>query len=303
MNPLLFVLSLVSLLLGAFVTLAIAVFGRRFGDRGAPSLIFPLVALFLLSLAEFLRIVLFASPPGILALFSFLEEVSRIVLSFAWVRVCHRHLFLNDFGDFRQALTPILAVLAALSLSLLVALRLAGLDFPPGGIIIDLQVAAFLLYAAISGLVMLFLKPIAMPSTRAILAVAGISVLVYPVVVLADVLGFSQHLGADPGVPYWMQTQPAYYFVICLPLVSFVRRRLIFMGVSGAAIADDSLAKLDLTAREREIMSHLARGQSYKDIAFDLGISLATVKTHVNKAYARLGIQSRSQLQALLAAR
>lgn len=303
MNLFIFVVSLVSLLLGAFITLATAVFGKRFGDRGAPSLIFPLVTLFILSLAEFLRLVLFASPPGILALILFLEEASRIVLSFAWVRVCHRHLLLNDIEDFRQRLTPILAVPAALSLGLLVALRLAGLDFPPGGTIIDLQVAVFLLYAALSGLVMLFLKPIAMPSTLTILAAAGISVLVYPMVVLADVLGFSQHLGATPDVPYWMQAQPAYYLLICLPFISFVRRRLIFMGVSGATLVDDSLAKLDLTVREREIMSLLARGQSYKDIAFDLGISLATVKTHVNKAYARLGIQSRSQLQALLVAR
>ena len=40
-----------------------------------------------------------------------------------------------------------------------------------------------------------------------------------------------------------------------------------------------------LTARENEICQHLIKGKSNKQIAFDLGISIATLKKHLNNAF------------------
>ena len=57
----------------------------------------------------------------------------------------------------------------------------------------------------------------------------------------------------------------------------------------------------ELTAREEEVLDCLAEGLSNVRIARRLGISETTVKTHVSRVLAKLGVESR--LQAALAAR
>ena len=52
-------------------------------------------------------------------------------------------------------------------------------------------------------------------------------------------------------------------------------------------------AHADLTPREREILCHLAGGQSNKVIARNLGISDGTVKLHVKAILRKLGVHSR----------
>lgn len=49
----------------------------------------------------------------------------------------------------------------------------------------------------------------------------------------------------------------------------------------------------ELTPREREIIAHLAEGQSNKAIARDLGISEGTVKLHVKAILRKLNVRSR----------
>ena len=49
----------------------------------------------------------------------------------------------------------------------------------------------------------------------------------------------------------------------------------------------------DLTPREREILCHLAAGQSNKVIARNLGISDGTVKLHVKSILRKLEVHSR----------
>lgn len=50
-----------------------------------------------------------------------------------------------------------------------------------------------------------------------------------------------------------------------------------------------------LTVRERDILRLLARGCLYKQIGDQLGISLNTVKTHLNVIYEKLHVQSRTE--------
>jgi DNA-binding NarL/FixJ family response regulator len=73
------------------------------------------------------------------------------------------------------------------------------------------------------------------------------------------------------------------------------------------AIADGQGRKPDadqdrLTPREREVLGLIAAGRSNKRIAFELGISEKTVKTHVGHVLAKLGVTDRTQA-ALLAVR
>jgi DNA-binding NarL/FixJ family response regulator len=50
-----------------------------------------------------------------------------------------------------------------------------------------------------------------------------------------------------------------------------------------------------LTAREAEVLRLIASGMSNADIAAKLFVSEATVKTHINNAYTKAGLRSRTQ--------
>jgi DNA-binding NarL/FixJ family response regulator len=65
-----------------------------------------------------------------------------------------------------------------------------------------------------------------------------------------------------------------------------------------AAIAErlaDRVAGSDLTGRELEVLKLIVGGRSNKEIAGDLSISEATVKSHVNSILGKLGVTDRTQ--------
>jgi DNA-binding NarL/FixJ family response regulator len=51
-----------------------------------------------------------------------------------------------------------------------------------------------------------------------------------------------------------------------------------------------------LTVREKEVLRHLARGYSYKEIARQLAISIKTVETHASAVLRKLQLTNRHQL-------
>lgn len=55
-----------------------------------------------------------------------------------------------------------------------------------------------------------------------------------------------------------------------------------------------------LTARQRQLMSLVARGYTNTQAARTLGISAQTVRTHLQQIYARLGVNSRGEAAALV---
>jgi DNA-binding NarL/FixJ family response regulator len=58
-----------------------------------------------------------------------------------------------------------------------------------------------------------------------------------------------------------------------------------------------------LTAREREVLQHIARGYMYKEIASRLGISVKTVEAHVSAVLRKLQLSSRHELSRWAAER
>jgi DNA-binding NarL/FixJ family response regulator len=77
-------------------------------------------------------------------------------------------------------------------------------------------------------------------------------------------------------------------------LAPTVTRRLIEEFARGAPpAAPAELA--DLTARERTVLEHLARGLSNAEIAARLTLGEATIKTHVARVLSKLGLRDRTQ--------
>lgn len=50
-----------------------------------------------------------------------------------------------------------------------------------------------------------------------------------------------------------------------------------------------------LTKRELEILTHLAKGYQYKEIAELIGINILTVRTHIHHIYEKLHVRSRTE--------
>ena len=72
------------------------------------------------------------------------------------------------------------------------------------------------------------------------------------------------------------------------------------VAVAGSEIDED----LDrLTVREREVLRHLARGYTYKEIARQLTISIKTVETHASAVLRKLQLSNRHELSRWAAAR
>lgn len=54
--------------------------------------------------------------------------------------------------------------------------------------------------------------------------------------------------------------------------------------------------KIKLTQQERKIYNFIINGDSNKEIASKLNVSVSTIKTHINNIYKKIGISSRTEL-------
>ncbi len=78
----------------------------------------------------------------------------------------------------------------------------------------------------------------------------------------------------------------------------FERRRIqvcaeMFMHYAGDLLEPENAR--ELSPKEREVVACLARGDSNKEIARSLGLSLSTVNTLVNRSFDKLGVNNRTE--------
>ena len=84
-------------------------------------------------------------------------------------------------------------------------------------------------------------------------------------------------------------------------LAGFVLDAFAGPAPTGAGDADPDLDQL--TAREREVLRHIARGYLYKEIAQRLSISTKTVEAHVSAVLRKLQLSNRHELSRWAAER
>lgn len=70
----------------------------------------------------------------------------------------------------------------------------------------------------------------------------------------------------------------------------------------GDDLSDEFVSRYGITGREGEIIRKVIQGKSNADIAGELFISLATVKTHLHNIYKKIGVDSRYDLLARIRA-
>lgn len=87
------------------------------------------------------------------------------------------------------------------------------------------------------------------------------------------------------------------------PMSSQIARRVVETFNKPAPVHAASPATASLSAREGEILQLLSEGYLYKEIADKLGVSYSTVRTHIERIYAKLHVQSRAQAVARMSPR
>lgn len=75
------------------------------------------------------------------------------------------------------------------------------------------------------------------------------------------------------------------------PMSSQIARKVIASFQPKPGIDDADI----LTPKEKEILKALSKGLRYKEIAFEMQISIETVRSHVRRIYEKLQVQSRTE--------
>ncbi len=71
--------------------------------------------------------------------------------------------------------------------------------------------------------------------------------------------------------------------------------RIARLVVKSFSSTDSEAEKLGLSRRELDVLSALAEGFAYKQIADELKMGMGTVRTHIRHLYKKLGVHSRTE--------
>lgn len=278
--------QIISSWVGFFVLAQVANPYASSRDKGITAFLYPLAALNLFAVSRLfldLSALTGTAIPG-------LQEFSRCVRlthGLAWTLFCHRHFTLTGVNDFRHKLTVPLIALTALNILAFLAASWAKTGLEPAYRVNLLIMSATAFYAALTAFTLPLRSAAVLPSAWTGIWIAGISLIVYPLAVVSDVFGYRYPLFSGNRL-VWEQAFPAYFIV--------VNALILRLALHDVKAAPTVAVKPALTRREADVLALIAARKAYKEISAELGISMATVKTHASNAYRKLGISGCREL-------
>jgi DNA-binding CsgD family transcriptional regulator len=90
------------------------------------------------------------------------------------------------------------------------------------------------------------------------------------------------------------------YLLFSLYLVNLLFQTMVSNSKTDAAPTPEKLLSYGFSEREKELIPLILSGMGNQQIADELHISLATVKTHLNKIFKKAGVKSRFELAQML---
>jgi len=114
-------------------------------------------------------------------------------------------------------------------------------------------------------------------------------------------LGMAEYVIELQGIPGLPFLSLDHFFYLAWNLVSMSAAVRLFRPSKGGHYDEDPVPEervrvFGLSSREREAAVLISRGMSNKEIAAELGISPATVRTHIYNLYQKAGARSRVEL-------
>jgi len=82
------------------------------------------------------------------------------------------------------------------------------------------------------------------------------------------------------------------------PMTPWIARKVLNMIYTSKDTPRQATTEYNLTAKEKEVLTCIVNGLSYKMIAADLNISYETVRSHVKKIYEKLQVASLTEVVA-----
>lgn len=79
------------------------------------------------------------------------------------------------------------------------------------------------------------------------------------------------------------------------PMSSGIARKALQLIRKGKPEAKKEYPDFDITPREKNVLEHLARGETYAKMAESLFISVGTVRTHIENIYRKLQVNNKMQ--------
>lgn len=116
-------------------------------------------------------------------------------------------------------------------------------------------------------------------------------------------LSMAEYLLATSGNNFYspLSLDTIFFLAISIVIIIYTIR---YITSGNKATDEDKLSTFcndfGVTGRQREMLSLIEAGKANKEIAYELGISDATVRTHIYNLYKKTGVQSRTELIHLL---
>ena len=294
MDTVFYILSILSFTFGLINLGGLIFLKNQLHDRGTWTLTLPMIPLLFITVLLLLEYYLeYRYLERNFVPIMLLLEWSRIAVALSWNFIVYYHYAINGLEKYKR---KTVLLLAGISVLLFFMTGLFIIKMPEYMLVIHISVIIMFYHAGIRAVLILRKKKNLLHSSITGLAVAIISLIVYPVVGIGAPLGWRIPF-LNPVMSLWVQSHPLYFIIINIPFFIFIISGMKSMK-RVFPVDEQELSQLQslLSCREKEVFDQLMQGFTYNQIADNLFVSLATVKTHIQHIYTKLGVKRREEL-------